>query len=145
MFLLTSDGELELLEKDMNRPNGLAFNPDESILYVDDSEEQHVLAFDCAADGKLSNRRVFCDMKNDLPGVPDGMKIDENGVLYVTGGGGVWVIDPEGHTLGRVEIPEVPSNLAFGDPDHRTLYITARTSVYSMRMKTAGTGIPGAS
>ena len=135
-------------------PNGLAFSPDESVLYVaisrlDDRCVQEaergevcthrcIRAFDAAADGTLTNNRVFCDMSSAEPGVPDGMKVDTEGRVYCTGSGGIWVIDPQGNRLGTIRIPEVPRNLAFGGADLDTMFITAGDSVYSLRTKVRG-------
>ena len=132
------DGELALLADDFERPNGLAFSPDESVLYVDDTARGHIRAFDVSADGSISNGRVFADIRGAEPGNPDGMKIDQKGNVYCTGSGGFWIIDPGGNRLGRVLMQEIPANLAWGDSDWRTLYMTARTSVYRMRLQVPG-------
>ena len=93
----------------------------------------------------MANGRVFADMSSDEPdGVPDGMKVDVEGRVYCTGPGGCWVFDRSGNRLGVIRLPEIPANCAWGTPDNRTMFFTARTSVYSMRMKTAGTPIPRA-
>ena len=127
-----------MLESDFGRPNGLAFSPDESILYVDDTERRNVRAFDVQDDFSLANDRVFIDMDTDEAGSPDGMKVDTEGNLYVTGAGGVWVITSDGTHLGTIAFPELPANLAFGGDDYRTLYVTARTGLYSVRVNVAG-------
>lgn len=138
LYRVLPDGTLELLGSDFGRPNGLAFAPDQSILYVGDSPQRHVRAFDVRSDGTLANSRVFADMNHPEPGSPDGMKIDRDGNLYVTGATGVWVWAPDGTCVGVVETPERPSNCAWGDVDRQTLYITARTSLYRIR-----THVPG--
>lgn len=140
LYRIKTDGTLELLVDDFDRPNGLAFSPDESILYVDDSPRRHVRAFDVKADGTLANSRIFADMDHPQPGSPDGMKLDTQGNLYVTGATGVWVFTPEGEHLGVIALPERPANCAWGDDDKQTLYITARTSLY--RIRTLVPGIP---
>lgn len=127
-----------LVADDFKAPNGLAFSPDESRLYVDDSERRHIRLFDVQPDGHLSNGRIFQDMNIESPGSPDGMKIDVQGNVYCTGPGGVWVLDKEGVHLGTIITPELPSNCAWGDDDLQSLFITARTSVYKIR-----TNIPG--
>ncbi len=132
------DGELVLLVDDFDRPNGLAFSPDESVLYVDDTARGHIRAFDVSPEGTISNGRVFADIRAAEPGNPDGMKVDQRGNVYCTGSGGFWIIDPGGKSLGRVLMQELPANLAWGDADGRTLYITARTSVYRMRLEVPG-------
>jgi sugar lactone lactonase YvrE len=141
LYRITTDGTLELLIDDFDRPNGLAFSADQSILYVDDSPRRHVRAFDVRADGTLANSRVLADMDHPQPGSPDGMKIDVEGHMYVTGATGVWVFEPDGTCLGVVATPERPANCAWGDADRQTLYITARTSLY--RVRTMVPGLPG--
>lgn len=141
VYAIRPNGELVLLADDFERPNGLAFSPDESILYVDDSHYRHVRAFDVHADGSLSHSRVVCDMDHPQPGSPDGMKIDVEGHLYVTGATGIWVFEPDGTCLGVLVTPERPANCAWGDADRRSLYVTARTSIY--RFRTHVPGLPG--
>ncbi len=138
VYRIDLDGSLHLLLDDMVRPNGLAFSPDESVLYIDDSQHRHTRVFDLQSDGSLANGRLFMDMDVEAQGNPDGMKIDVEGNVYITGGGGLWVIDPSGNHLGTFPLPEIPSNIAFGGPDNRTLYITARTSVYSLEGNVPG-------
>ena len=125
---------------DFERPNGLAFSPDESILYIDDSHHQHIRAFDVTAAGTLENGRLFADLARDEPGVPDGLKIDREGNVYTTNALGIWVHDPSGEFLGLIETPEVPANCAWGQDGH-TLFITARTSVYTVQMKIPGIAV----
>jgi gluconolactonase len=130
---------LVLIAKDFDRPNGLAFSPDEKTLYIDDSSaRRHIRVFDVQPDGRVTNGRLFHDMDIQEKGSPDGMKVDQLGHLYCTGPGGVWVFDPKGQHLGTIVIPEKPANCAWGDDDFRTLYITARTSVYSIRVNIPG-------
>lgn len=138
LYRITPDGVLELLVDDFDRPNGLAFSPDESILYVDDSPRRHVRAFDVCPDGTLTRSRVVADMDHPQPGSPDGMKIDVEGHLYVAGATGVWVFEPDGTLLGVVVTPERPANCAWGDADGKSLYVTARTSLYRIRVKVPG-------
>lgn len=137
VYRLTPDGTLTLLVDDFDRPNGLAFSPDGRTLYIADSSRQHVRAFDVQSNGALANGRVFATM-TPWPGVqgsPDGLKVDARGRVFVTGAGGVWVFDANGRTLGVIETPEGPANCAFGDADGKTLYITARTSLYRVRLQ----------
>lgn len=137
VYRLAADGTLTLLVKDFERPNGLAFSPDEKTLYIADTAKQHVRAFDVQADGTLANDRVFGTM-TPWPGAqggPDGMKVDGAGRVFVTGAGGVWVFDAKGSVLGVIETPEVPANCAFGDADGKTLYVTARTGLYRVRVR----------
>ena len=141
------DGTVSLLISDLTFPNGLALSPDERTLYVANTRNPPLInAYDVSPDGSIANGRLFADVSSDEPdGVPDGMKVDAEGRVYCTGGGGCWVFDTDGRHLGIIRLPELPANCAWGGPDHRTMFFTARTSVYSMRMKTQGTKIPRAS
>ena len=106
---------------------------------MDDSEQRNIRAYEVAKDGELSNGRIFGqEPGGQQEGVPDGIKVDTNGNLFVTGPKGIWVWDPQGQHLGTIEMPEQPANLAWGDKDYRTLYITATTSVYRIRTKARG-------
>lgn len=138
VYRFAPDGKLVLLADDFDRPNGLAFSPDESVLYINDTSRVHIRAFDVSPDGNLSNGRVLIDMQSSETGAPDGMKVDEKGNIYCTGPGGLWVIDSNGQCLGRIMLPEIPSNLAWGDTDRRSLYITARSSIYRLRLAVPG-------
>lgn len=138
VYCIDTDNSITLLGSDFDGPNGLAFSPDESILYVDDSERRNVRAFDVLEDFSLSNDHVFMDMAVDALGAPDGMKVDTEGNLYVTGGGGVWVITPDGTHPGTVPFPEQPANLAFGGDDYKTLFATAETGLYSVQINVTG-------
>jgi gluconolactonase len=137
---IMSDGTVTAVVTDTEYPNGLAFSPDERLLYVANTRESmHINAYDVGSDGACSNGRVFADMSSDEPdGVPDGMKVDSEGRVYCTGPGGCWVFDADGQGLGIIRLPEIPANCAWGGPDNQTMYFTARTSVYSLRMKTPG-------
>ena len=143
LYRVLSDGTVELLADNFIRPNGLAFTPDEQILYIDDTHARHIRAFDVAADGSLSNDRVFFTYLGvaDENG-PDGMKIDVEGNLWVTGPGSTWVVSAQGEALGRIRPPEHPANLGFGGPDWKTLFLTAATSVYRLRVNVAGIAVP---
>ena len=121
----------------MALPNGLAFSPDESVLYVDDSAHKHIRAFDVRADGSLTNSRILMKFDSNDPGVPDGMKVDQQGNVFCTGPGGVWVCRADGTILGRIILPELPANLAWGE-DGSVLFFAARTSVYRLQTKTRG-------
>ncbi|HSY89966.1 MAG TPA: SMP-30/gluconolactonase/LRE family protein [Candidatus Binatus sp.] len=139
VYRLEAKGNVQLLTKDLTQPNGLAFSPDGKHFYVDDSEQRNIRVYDVAPDGTLRNGRIFGEEpggKGD--GVPDGIKVDKNGNLFVTGPKGIWVWDPKGNHLGTIVMPEQPANLNWGDKDYRTLYITATTSVYRLEMKTPG-------
>jgi gluconolactonase len=145
------DGKLTLVTKDLGGPNGLAFSPDERYFYVDNWDERVrdsanplerkkvIIRYVVNADGTLSNGTPFFDMdaapeKEAL----DGMKIDTQGNLYVSGPGGIWIISPEGKHLGTIRLPQLPANLAWGDADGKTLYMTARTGLYRMRLNIPG-------
>ncbi|MCA1845457.1 MAG: SMP-30/gluconolactonase/LRE family protein [Actinobacteria bacterium] len=136
-----ADGELRLESDELEGPNGLAFSPDERFLYVGnwDPERKIVMRYPVAVDGSLADGEVFYDM-TDAPGEDalDGLKVDEAGNVYACGPGGVWVLSAEGERLGLIALPESPHNLAFGDDDRRTLYITALTGVYRMRVSVPG-------
>jgi gluconolactonase len=139
VYRLDKNGEVTLLTKDLNQPNGLAFSPDGKKFYVDDDDQKNIHVYDVAADGKLTNGRIFGEEpggKND--GVPDGIKVDRDGNLFVTGPKGIWVWSPDGTHLGTIVMPEQPANLTWGGADLRTLYITATTSVYRLQTKTHG-------
>jgi gluconolactonase len=131
--------KLQLIIKDLPRPNGIAFSPDEKILYIADSGKHMWLKYPVNADGSVGEGTVFFDANIDkTPGSPDGIRVDKNGNLYGSGPGGVWIISPEGKHLGTVKIPEVVSNVAWGDADGKTLYITASTSLYRIKLKATG-------
>jgi len=138
VFRLGPGGTLTPVADDFDVPNGLAFSPDERTLYVDDSRRGHIRAFDVRSDGSLSGGRVFAELNAPDPGAPDGMKLDRDGNLYCTGPGGIWVVAPDGAILGRIRPPEIPANVAWGDADFQTLYMTARTGLYRIRLSIPG-------
>lgn len=137
VYRLGENGDIKLLIKDMSQPNGLAFSPDGKKLYVDDSEQKNIRVFDFSPPAIVANERVLGE-ENEKGGVPDGMKLDEAGNLFVVGPKGIWVWDGQGHHLGTIVVPEQPANLTWGDKDYHTLYITATTSVYRIRTKARG-------
>jgi gluconolactonase len=139
VYRLDGKGNLRLLTKDLTQPNGLAFSPGGRHLYIDDSELRNIRVYDVDLHGTLSNGRIFGEEpggKDD--GVPDGMKVDKQGNLYVVGPKGIWVWDAQGNHLGTIVTPEQPANLAWGGKSHSTLYITATTSVYRIKTKAQG-------
>jgi sugar lactone lactonase YvrE len=139
VYRLAPNGTLTLLVDDFVRPNGIAFSPDEKKLYVNDSEKGHIRVFDVNPDGMLANGKVFAKLKPPSEeGAADGMKVDIKGNVYSTGSGGVWIFSPNGDLLGIIKTPEPPANLAWGDSDYQTLYITARHSLYRVRLKIEG-------
>ncbi len=125
---------------DFEYPNGLAFSPDERVLYVANTRQaMYIHRIELDAAGTMVRRNIFADMSSDeSEGVPDGMKVDVEGRVYCTGPGGTWVFAPDGSRIGIIRTPEVPANLCFGGPDLKTLFFTARTSVYSLQMKVPG-------
>ena len=134
-----ANGKLQLVNKDFQAPNGLAFSPDEKYLYVDDSASKTYWRFTVQPDGTLANKKLLIDMSSSKEaGVPDGMKIDQKGNIYGAGPGGVWVLTPEGKHLGTIRPPENPANLAWGDADGKTLYFTAVTGLYRLRVTIPG-------
>lgn len=146
VYRLSPDGStLTLLAKDFAGPNGLAFSPDEKKLYVNDSDKQHIRVFDVKSNGTLTNGRIFADLKlSSQYGVPDGMKVDVQGNVYCTGSGGVnglkgvWIFSPTGKLLRKIITPEFAKNLAWGDKDYKTLYITTSNSLYRVHLNVAG-------
>lgn len=139
-----SGGKLTLLTRELTRPNGIAFSPDEKTLYVAQSDPQRAIwmAYPVLADGGIGKGRVFADvtaMVDKLPGLPDGMKVDRDGNLWATGPGGVHIYAPDGTRLGRLDTGEATANVAWGD-DGGTLYITADMYLCRMRTKTRGAG-----
>jgi gluconolactonase len=133
--------EPQLLIRDLSKPNGLAFSPDEKYLYVAVSDPRNPvwMRYDVMPDGSVANGQVFCRASaSEGRGSPDGLKVDREGYLYGSGPGGVWIISPEGKHIGTIRLPETASNVAWGDEDGKTLYITASTSVYRIRLSRAG-------
>lgn len=137
VFLL-KNGQVTAQYKELSRPNGIAFAPDEKKLYVANSDNARKvwMVFDVAKDGSLSNGKVFADLtERKEPGGNDGMKVDRKGNVFATGPGGVWVFSPAGKALGVIRAAEIPANCAFGDPGGKSLYMTARTGLYRVRLK----------
>jgi len=130
--------KLTLLADDFAQPNGLCFSPDEKRLYVNDTERRHIRAFDVQADGLLANGRVWAETTGTEEGWPDGMKTDSAGNLYCSGPGGIHVFDPEATCLGVIRTPEPTANFTFGQDDCRSLFVTATTSVYRIRVVVPG-------
>jgi gluconolactonase len=134
---------LELVAADFEQPNGLCMSADESVLYVNDTARAHIRAFRMGPVGPESRGPVLAEgLGGGDDGVADGMKTDSAGNIYVTGPGGVWVLDPSGAHLGTLEVPEVVGNLNWGGPGWSTLFLTASTSLYRVRTNTAGAPVP---
>ena len=129
----------------MTGPNGIAFSPDEKQLYVADSMDKFINVYDLNADGYPENGRKFYDLDIGEEGVPDGMKVDTAGRLYSSGPGGIWVFEPSGNNgtgvlLGKILVPQIPANSGWGE-DGSTLFITARTGLYKIRLGAKGTPV----
>jgi gluconolactonase len=127
-----------LLADDFDRPNGLCFSPDGRRLFVNDTARQHIRVFDVKAGGALSGGRVWAETMGEGPGAPDGMKLDSAGNVYCCGPAGIHVFTPEARCLGVIHVPEYTANMAWGDSDYRSLYVTASTSVYRLRVLVPG-------
>jgi gluconolactonase len=131
--------QLQLVIKDLPRPNGICFSPDEKYLYIADSGKKIWMRYRVQPDGSVTDGALFLDASHEsAPGVPDGIRVDKNGNLYGAGPGGVWIISPEGKHIGTIKVPETVSNVAWGDKDSKTLYITASTSVYRIKLRASG-------
>jgi gluconolactonase len=141
VFML-KDGKVSMVVKDMPQTNGLAFSPDEKYLYVNASIRNYVRRYEVQPDDTLLNGQMFFDVSsNKAPGITDGMKVDAFGNVWETGPGpALFVISPEGKLLGTVRLPEITTNLCFGDQDRKTLYLSGKTTIYKLRTKTAGAG-----
>ncbi len=146
VYMVSPDlDEITLLVGDFITPNGIAFSPDESVLYVNDTRRQHIRAFDVQPNGTLAlaSDRVLCDLSGDRPGVPDGMKVDIEGNIYCGGSGGVWVIAPDGNHLGTiVHGHDASTNVAFGGEDWKTLFFTTWNTVGSVQVNIPGIPVP---
>jgi gluconolactonase len=141
VYRLTPSGKIDLLEKELTRPNGLAFSPDEKTLYVanSDSKRKIWMSYPVRGDGLLGKGKLFFDATHhEGSGVPDGMKVDQKGNLYCTGPGGVLVFSPEAKHLGTIKFPETTANLHWGDEDGKTLYVTATTGLYRIKLAVPG-------
>ena len=138
IFMLRN-GKVSLIIKDIQRPNGLAFSPDEKYLYANGGRDKFIKRYEVQPDDTVANGTMLIDISTDpTPGITDGMRVDSKGNIYETAAGGVWVVSPEGKHLGTILTPELAANVEFGDPDRKTLYIAARTSIYKIRVNTPG-------
>jgi gluconolactonase len=138
VYRVAADGTLSLMAGDFGQPNGLCFSLDESRLYVNDTDRQHIRLFDVRADGTLADGRVWAETRGEGAGAPDGMKIDSAGNVYCCGPGGIHLFAPDATCLGVIKMPEYTANFCFGDDDRRSLYVTASTSIYRLRVTTPG-------
>lgn len=136
-----NNSQLQLIIKDLPRPNGIAFSPDEKFLYIADSGKKVWMRYRVQPDGSVTDGALFLDASSDkAPGGPDGIRVDKQGNIYGAGPGGVWIISPEGKHIGTIKVPEVVANVAWGDKDGKTLYIVASTSVYRIKLNVQGVG-----
>ena len=146
VYRVTPDlGSMSLLIGDFVLPNGLAFSPAETVLYINDTRRGHIRAFDVMPNGAISRAsdRVFADLRGPEPGVPDGMKVDVEGNVYCGGAGGIWIMDQTGKKLGRiVHGAPATTNIGFGGDDWKTLYVTSRNHLGSVKVKIAGIPVP---
>lgn len=146
VYYATADGQVTRLIDDLKAPNGVILSPDEKSLYVIPSQQKQMMAYPVLAPGKIGEGKVFCELQQpegqDNTG-GDGLTVDTRGNLYITSGLGVQVYDPQGKLLGILSFPEQPANCTFGGPDNRTLYVTARTSLYAVEMEAEGHIFPG--
>ena len=139
VYRLDKKGHAQLLTKDLTQPNGLAFSPDGKSFYVDDTEKKVIWAYRVHDDGTISDGRIFGKEEGTAEeGVPDGIRVDKAGNLFVVGPKGIWIWSASGEHLGTIELPEQSANLAWGGEDNATLYITATTSVYTIKTNTNG-------
>jgi gluconolactonase len=131
--------EVSLIADDFQHPNGLAFSPDEKLLYIDDTSRQHIRVFNVNSDGMVSNGCIFAELDTNYgKGFPDGIKVDTKGNVYVTGSGGIWIFSEEGERLGIIKVPEMTLNMAWGGDGKKDLYITALTTVYKATLNIKG-------
>jgi gluconolactonase len=138
---MVKDSQVTLLTRELSGPNGIAFSPDERYLYVDnwDLKRKVLMRYEVNADGTLANGKVFYDFTGDPePVALDGIKLDQEGHVYVSAPGGVWILSPEGKAVGRIVPPEHDANFAFGDADGKSLYLTASTGLYRIRVSIPG-------
>ncbi len=141
VYYIAANGEVTRLIDDLPNPNGVILSPDEKTLYVIPSGQAEMMAYAVEGPGKIGKGRVFCTLKQRQEGGKsggDGLTVDTKGNLYITSGLGLQVFDPDGKLLGIIALPEVPANVTFGGKDLQTLYVTARTSVYTVPMETTG-------
>ena len=146
VFRVSADlGTMTLLTDSLVQPNGLAFSPDESVLYIIDSRRGQIRAVDVLPNGLLAKQtdRLFADLRGSEPGGPDGMKVDTAGNIYSGGTGGIWILDPQGKKLGRI-VHGYPAttNIGFGGDDWKTLYFTGRNTLGAVNLKIAGLPVP---
>lgn len=133
IYSVTTNGNLHLLDSTLDRPNGIDFSPDESKLYVGNTQERVIYVWDIVNDSTLANKRPFVSIQRAASGGFDGLTIDSTGVIYTTGPGGIWVVSPTGTLLDSIPVPGQSTNVTFGDPDGKSLYVTTSTALYKIR------------
>jgi len=138
VYKISADGKIEQILNSFAKPNGLAFSPDETILYINDTVRQQIHSFDVLPSGEITHERLFAYLTGELAGQPNGMKVDELGNVYCTGPGGIQIFQPNGKFIGLIYMPQVVTNFCFGEVDRKTLYITAGQGVYKLRVNIAG-------
>lgn len=146
VYYVSAEGKVTRLIDDLPNPNGVILSPDEKTLYVIPSGQKQMMSYPVEAPGKIGKGKVFCELEQAKAGANgggDGLTIDEKGNLYITSAIGLQVFDPQGKKLGVIAFPEQPANATFGGPDNKTLFVTARTSLYSVPMDVAGHQFPG--
>jgi len=141
VYRISPQGELQLLVDDFSKPNGLCLSLGERFLYVNDTDLQHIRRFRLNADGTLSGGQLWVDLYGDEPGVADGLKFDSQGYLYCSGPGGVQIFDSEARLIGRFRTPEIAANFTWGDEDLCSIYFTATTSLYRLRVRIPGNAL----
>lgn len=138
IYRISANGQLSLLADDFEQPNGLCFSLDEKKLFVNDTMRKHIRCFAVQSDDSVTGGEVWAVTTGDEPGAPDGMKVDSAGNLFCTGPGGIHAFDSAARCLGVIRLPEKPANFVWGGDDHRSLFVTATTSLYRLRTKVAG-------
>lgn len=138
VYRIDPKGRLTLLVDDFSKPNGLCFSEDEKLLFINDTDRQHIRCFKVGPDGMLGDGRLWAELYGKEAGVADGMKFDSQGHLFCSGPGGIQIFDGSAQLIGRLLTPEVAANFAWGDDDLRSLYITATTSLYRLKVLVAG-------
>jgi len=138
VYYVLADGKVEQVVVDIKKPNGILLSKDKKTLYVAASRAKEIWSFAVKSPGKLAKGAKFASMDTEARGGPDGMTLDETGNVYAAGQGAIWVWDAKGKRIDKIDFPEAPANCAFGGKDGKTLYVTARTSLYRLRMRVRG-------
>jgi gluconolactonase len=139
LYQITPQGKLRVASRDCQRPNGMALTANQQKLYLADSGPKNLWIYDIGADGSLERGRIFADMSSGKGGVPDGLKTDEDGNVWVAGARGIWIFNERGVHLGVVALPESPTTCCWGGDDFRDFYATTHNSVYKIKTNVSGT------